>query len=185
MSTSINPVSAAQLLAMADDGNRYELIQGKLHMMSPAGGRHGAIAFELAFLLGQHVKANRLGVVFAAETGFRISTNPDTVRAPDVAFVTQARIDKVEDLDDYLNLAPDLVAEVVSPNDSASEVEAKAQMWLAAGTAMVLVVDPANESIRVYRTPQEIEVLRGNDQLAADPVVREWILNVAEVFPTR
>lgn len=154
-------------------------------MMSPAGGEHGWIASRLDRLLGVYVDDHKLGAVFAAETGFRISTNPDTVRAPDVAFVRQDQMDKLDNLKTYLPLAPDLVAEVLSPNDSSSEVEAKAQMWLNAGSQMVLVVDPENSSIRVYRDPSNIEVLHERDILDASDVVDGWKLNVGDVFPAK
>jgi len=83
--------TAAQLALMPDDGLRYELIEGELTMMSPAGGRHGRVAVRLNKLLAIHVDDNALGATFAAETGFRIAVNPDTVRAPDGAFVRQEK----------------------------------------------------------------------------------------------
>jgi Uma2 family endonuclease len=182
MSATSHNVTATQLAALADDGVRYELVKGELRMMSPAGGRHGWIASRLNRLLGNHVVANRLGAVFAAETGFLISTNPDTVRAPDVAFVSAEQMARIDDLDGYLPLAPDLAAEVVSPNDSSSEVEAKAAMWIEAGTAMVLVVDPANQSVRVYRSRSAIQVLYPGDRLDAGEVIQGWTLAVSELF---
>ena len=97
MSISSHHITADQLLGMPDDGKRYELVEGVLQMMSPAGGRHGTVAFDLAFSLGQHVKSKGLGSVFAAETGFLISTDPDTVRAPDVAFVRHQRMQELKD----------------------------------------------------------------------------------------
>ena len=87
-----NNVAAERLANMPDDGRRRELVNGVLKMMSPAGGRHGLVALCLGRLLGNHVEIDRLGVVFAAETGFILSRNPDTVRAPDVAFVRQNRL---------------------------------------------------------------------------------------------
>lgn len=98
MSTVPNFISADQLFAMPDDGNRYELVHGELRMMSPAGGEHGWIAMRLARRLDDHVEQQALGIVFAAETGFRISTDPDTVRAPNVAFVRQDQIKSIGDL---------------------------------------------------------------------------------------
>lgn len=185
MSISSHHITADQLLGMPDDGKRYELVEGVLQMMSPAGGRHGTVAFDLAFALGQHVKSKGLGSVFAAETGFLISTDPDTVRAPDVAFVRHQRMQELKDFDGYLPLAPDLVGEVVSPNDSTSEVEAKSQMWLAAGVKMVMVVDPANQTVRVYRTPSQIDVFHQGDAFDATDVVEGWKLKVADIFPDK
>lgn len=90
MSTIPRPVTADQLMAMPDDGKRYELVAGVLHMMSPAGGEHGWIASRLDRLLGNHVDARDLGTVFAAETGFLISTTPDTFYRSLTPFVVPA-----------------------------------------------------------------------------------------------
>ncbi|MEM7315631.1 MAG: Uma2 family endonuclease, partial [Planctomycetota bacterium] len=129
--------TAEQLATLPSDGNRYELIEGILYMMSPAGSDHGRVAMTIGALLYQHVKSHRLGETFAAETGFRISSDPDTVRAPDAAFVSQARLDaSPPDGTSYLPLAPDLVVEVISPNDVFAEVERKASQWLAAGSRL-------------------------------------------------
>ncbi len=111
-------------------------------MMSPAGSEHGRIASRILIRLGTHVEANDLGETFAAETGFLIESNPDTVRAPDAAFVSHASMSTVDDTSAYLPLAPDLVVEVVSPNDTSSDVEAKVEQWLGAGSLTVLVADP-------------------------------------------
>ncbi len=111
-------------------------------MMSPAGARHGRVAHNIGLVLGNHVRRTQTGVVFAAETGFLLSRNPDTVRAPDVAYVSTQRLPETENDAGYLTLAPDLVGEVISPNDSFSEVESKAFDWLTAGTSIVLLIDP-------------------------------------------
>lgn len=92
MSSSSQLMTADELLAMPDDGFRYELVNGELKKMAPAGHEHGHVTFEFSLHLGQHVKANGLGRVYAAETGFLLTTDPDTVRAPDVAFVRSDRL---------------------------------------------------------------------------------------------
>src|SRR3954447_20705169 len=101
-------MTAEELLGLTDDGKRYELIEGELREMAPAGARHGSTAAALTVLLGQHVRANQLGRVLAAETGFRISRNPDTVRAPDISFVARERIPPEGLPEGYWDLAPDL-----------------------------------------------------------------------------
>ena len=116
-----NVKSADQLHALPDDGNRYELIRGDLIMMSPAGSEHGWIAGRIFVRLATHVEDLDLGRAYAAETGFKISESPDTVRAPDACFVSHERLSTVEDTQSYLPLAPDLVVEVVSSNDSSSD----------------------------------------------------------------
>jgi Uma2 family endonuclease len=188
MSTIVNATktagasTAAQLLAMQDNGYRCELVEGTLHMMSPAGGRHGRVTMRLGSILEQHVRANRLGTVYAAETGFLISRNPDTVRAPDVAFIRKKKIDSLGDCDGYLPLAPDLTVEVVSANDSSTQIEANVRMWIESGTAMVLVVDPVTRTVRVYRTKDSIDVLTDSDKLDVSDVVPGWKVAVGEFF---
>ncbi|PAY16618.1 hypothetical protein CKO51_25940 [Rhodopirellula sp. SM50] len=176
--------TAEQLFGMVTDGYRYELVAGELRMMSPAGGRHGRIAVRVAHLLMQHVDANDLGVVYAAETGFRIETDPDTVLAPDVAFVSKARHATIKDEVAYLPLAPDLAVEVLSPSDRFSRVESKAFQWLDAGTKLVLLVDPETQTIHRYPSRKQIEVYQLGETLDCSPAVPAWKLNVKDVFQT-
>lgn len=180
MVTQAQPMTAEELLRMPDDGYRYELVRGELRKMPPAGGEHGEIAHEIGLQLGMYVKAKQLGKVYAAETGFLIGTNPDTVRAPDVAFVSQDRLAPRQK--GYPALAPDLVAEVVSPNDRPSEVAEKMADWLAAGTRMVLVIDPRQRTVTLYRPPTGMTVLMENDELDGGDVVPGWRLAVRELF---
>lgn len=151
-------------------------------MMSPAGGQHGRIAMRIGSMLEQHVRNNRLGEVFAAETGFLLATDPDTVRAPDAAFLTAERFASVADVRGFLPIAPDLVIEVVSPNDTSSDVEEKAHSWLQFGVRLVLVVDPANQSIRAYRALASIQVYFAGNQVDATDVVEGWTFAVDDVF---
>ena len=174
--------TAEQLAQLPDDGNRYELVEGILKMMSPAGGRHGRIAARIGTLLGAHVHERKLGVVFAAETGFRIGENPDTVRAPDAAFVCQEKMATVEDETGFLPFAPDLAVEVISPSDAFASVEEKAFCWLDAGTQTVLIVEPESKSLHVYKSRSDIVVLQSGDEFDASDVVAGWKLKVTEVF---
>jgi Uma2 family endonuclease len=151
-------------------------------MMSPAGGRHGRIAHNLGLILGNHVREAGLGVVYAAETGFLIARDPDTVRAPDVAFVRHGRSRSIDDESGYVPLAPDLAGEVISPNDTFSEVEEKAFDWLAAGSRMVLLVDPRSRTLHVYRAADNIVVLEEKADFDAGVVVPGWRFAVAELF---
>lgn len=182
MATRTTTVTAEQLLKMPDDGNRYELIGGELRMMSPAGGRHGRVAHNLGLLLGNHVRQAGLGVVYAAETGFLIARDPDTVRAPDVAFVNHQSLRHINEGVGYLPLAPDLAGEVISPSDTFPRVEEKALGWLAAGTRMVLLVDPGNRQLHVYRAADNIVVLDENADVDASDVVPGWSFSVQELF---
>jgi Uma2 family endonuclease len=174
-------ITAAQLAALPDNGTCYELVDGVLNMMSPAGGRHGRIAGKLFLRLGNHVEQNQLGAAFAAETGFLLSRNPDTVRAADVSFVSSNRLGQYADFPGFLPLAPDLVAEVVSPTDDSRAVAAKATAGLDAGVRAVLVVDPQTRSIHHYRAASPADVYdRGFIDLG--DVVPEFRLDVVELF---
>ncbi len=176
------PLTAEQLLELPDQGRRYELVRGELRMMSPGGNLHGKVAMRVGSLLDQHVRRHGLGVVYAAETGFLLSRNPDTVLAPDVAFVSRERLAPHEQSTGYLPLAPDLVVEVISPQDRFSQVEEKARRWLAAGTRLVLLVDPGQQRVHVLREPRQVIVLAEDELLDATDVVPGWQVPVREFF---
>ena len=173
------PVSADDLFDMPDDGNRYELVKGELRMAPPPGEEHGEITMNLAAPLHQHVKREKLGLVFAAETGFKLESDPDTVRAPDIAFV---RTERAERTPQYLSGSPDLVVETLSPTDRISEVEEKVAAWLAGGARLVWVVSPKLHTITVYRSLTEIVTLTEKDTLDGGDVVPGFQMNVAEIF---
>ena len=174
--------TAADLERLPDDGFRYELVCGELRKMTPAGNEHGRIAALLTISLGQHVLANRLGSIYAAETGFRLASDPDTVRAPDAAFVSQVRLDAVGSVAGYWPGAPDLAVEVVSPGDRSGEVEEKVAVWLAAGTQMVVVVEPRQRTVAVHRADGVIRALQEGDVLEGGEVVPGWKVSVAALF---
>ncbi len=175
-------IDARTLLGMRDDGQRYELVEGVLRMMSPAGGRHGRVAHSLALILGTHVRGRQLGLVYAAETGFVLARGPDTVRAPDVAFVARERAVSIDDDEGFVTVVPDLVGEVVSPRDSFSDVEEKVLAWLTAGTRLVIVVDPSTRTLHAYRGSDQVVVLREGGRLDAGDVVPGLTIAVAELF---
>lgn len=167
---------------MPDDGFRYELVRGELRRMTPAGSEHGRIAVRITWRLAQHVEEKRLGAVYAAETGFILARNPDTVRAPDVAFVNREGLERAGKTEGYWPGAPDLAVEVISPGDLYEEVEEKVFDWLDAGTRMVAVVNPRNRSVTVYRSPTDIVVLTEADVLDGGDVVPCFELAVREIF---
>ena len=148
--------------------------------MPPPGDAHGDITFLLGLLLGQHVRAHRLGKVYAAETGYLLARNPDTVRAADVSFIRRERLTPRQP--GYRALAPDLVAEVISPSDRPRDVAAKVQDWLAAGTRMVLLVDPPERTVTVFRPQVPPVVLTEADTLDGGDVVPGWQLPLRVLF---
>lgn len=180
--TQTKLITAADLWEMPYDGFRYELVRGELHKMSPAGSEHGAIIVNLSTLLKTYVKAHRLGVVFAAETGFRIAESPDCVRAPDIAFVRRERLPSSGLPKGYWPGAPDLAVEVISPNDRLYEVDEKIEDYLAAGTLLVWVIYPKKQSVTVYETAREPRVLIGAETLDGGEVVPGFECRITEVF---
>ena len=175
-------MTAEELLQLPGDGMRRELVEGEMREMAPAGARHGDAAAALTILLGQHVRANRSGKMLAAETGFRISRDPDTVRAPDISFVARDRVPPEGMPEGYWDLAPDLVAEVVSPNDTAAEVQSKVQMWLEAGVRLAWVVYPDTRSVVAYESLKEISTLTAGDTLSGGNVVPSFECQVSKIF---
>lgn len=175
-------VGAEELLHIPDDGFRYELVRGELRRTTPAGSLHGRIAVRIGWRLARHVEENRLGTVYAAETGFKLSTNPDTVRAPDVAFVGRARVEAIGEVEGFWPEAPELAVEVISPGDCYADVEEKVFDWLDAGTKMVVVINPRQRSATVYKSPTDIAALAEADVLDGGDVVPGFELAIREIF---
>src|SRR5713226_7057972 len=180
-------VRAESLLTAADverlslPDKQVELVRGRLVVREPPGTRHGAIAASLTCLLGDFVRRSGLGVVFAQDTGFKITSDPDTVRAPDVAFVARERADRIP-ARGYAALAPDLLAEILSPDDAPAEVLAKVAEWLAAGTKLVWLVDPQRTEVRVYRRDGGLSVLGESDALDGEDVLPGFACPLRHVF---
>ena len=182
MTVSTKLMTADELLRLPDDGKRYELIEGVLNEMSPAGTTHGLTAMRAGAILFTFVHQRDLGEVFAAETGFVLSTDPDTVRPPDAAFVAAERLPTGDLPAGYMCLAPDLVVEVVSPSDTASELQSKVCTWLDTGCRLVWVVYPATRSVTVYRSREDVRVLGEGDALDGSPVFEGFSAEVRELF---
>jgi Uma2 family endonuclease len=128
------------------------------------------------------VETNDLGVVFAAETGFKLASDPDTVRGVDIAFVSKARLEAVGEVEGYWPEAPDLAVEVISPSDTYTGVEEKVTEYLQAGAKAVWVVNPRRRTITVYRSLNEITILTEQDTLDGGEVVPGFRCRVSEVF---
>jgi len=175
-------VTADQLLRMPDDGYRYELVAGELRKMTPAGWRHGAIGGQLHGWLGHYIQERRLGRVFLANTGFLLARDPDTVRAPDIAFIHKDHLLTPEPEEAFWPGAPDLAVEVVSPRDTVGEIDEKVKAWLDAGAMMVWVVNPKWQNATVYRSATEIKTLTKNDELDGEDVVPGFRCRIGDIF---
>jgi Uma2 family endonuclease len=175
-------MTAEEFEKLPSGRERYELVNGELITMTPAGFDHGAIVVNLTVALGQHVRARELGIVLGAETGFKLASQPDTVRAPDVAFVRRHRLPASGRPATYWSGAPDLAVEVLSPSDTVFEVDEKVAAWLAAGAAAVWVVSPRSRTIAVHRRATSPRVLAEQDTLDGEDVVPGFTLLVSEAF---
>lgn len=182
MATQLHTMTADEFLALPDNGTRRELFEGELVEMTPAGWQHGRIAGNIAGELRLHLRSHPVGAMATAEAAFRLAAEPDTVRVPDVAFVRRERVEDVGDPSGAWPGPPDLAFEIVSPSDRYDEVHAKVQEYLAAGTAMVVVVDPRNRQVQIYRAAGAPEHLGEDDVLDGGDVVPGWRLPVRDIF---
>ena len=182
---STQTFTADDLLRMPDDGNRYELVAGVLTMMSPAGFQHGYVVLKLGAVVLEFVLQHELGSVTGAETGFRIESDPDTVLAPDVAFVRRERIDAIGYPQGFFPGAPDLAVEVRSPSDRGAQIEENAQRWLAAGAQAVWIIDPAAREAVVYTADDEPQRIAADGHLEGGGVLPGFRYSLADLFPPR
>ncbi len=174
-------MTAEDLWGLPEDGYHYELVKGELIRMSPPGIEHGDIASELSARLRMHAKSHKLGRVLV-EAGFNLARHPDTVRGPDVAFLSSARIPPQGLPRGFFEGAPDLAVEIVSPSETASEVQEKVQDYLTHGTRLVWVVEPGTRTVVVYRADGSARLLRDEDTLEGEDVVPGFTVKVAELF---
>ncbi len=184
MTTEPRLVTAEELLNLPEDHLRHELIAGELRTMPFAGHEHGFVGMAFAASLGTYAREKSLGQVYAAGTGFFVATNPDTVCAPDISFVTTKRLNLITKNEGFFPGSPDLAVEVAEPHERYSEVEEKVRLWLQHGARMVIVVDLRTETLEVYRSPHDIQVLTKEDTLEVEDVVPGWTLSLAELFAT-
>jgi Uma2 family endonuclease len=177
-------MTAEELLRLpsAMDGRRHELVRGELRTMSPPGFEHGDLTTEFGIPLRNYVTTHELGRVVIGEVGFQLTTDPDTVRAPDVAFVRRERLEVAGRVPGYWPGAPDLAVEVISPNDLYTEVDEKVAQWLEHGARLVFVVNPRRRTVAVHRPGQSVRILGVDDVLDGEDVVPGWTLPVRDLF---
>jgi Uma2 family endonuclease len=173
--------TAEDLLRFKEPGKTAELVRGLLIVREPPGTEHGGIAATVLLRLGSYVERHRLGRVFAQDTGFQIAQDPDTVRAPDVAFVARERLAEIPSRG-YAPIAPDLVVEILWPGDRPGEVLEKVGDWLNAGARLAWILDPARRAARVYRADGSASVLGPQDALDGEEVVPGFSLSLAELL---
>ena len=182
VTTKRSLVTADEVLRMPKDNFRYSLIRGELIRMPGTGGRHGIVTMRFGSALGNYVEEHDLGEVFAAETGFKLESNPDTVVGADIAFMSHERIPPGEFSEKYWTVAPDLAVEVVSPGNTRREMRDKVALYLAHGVRVVLVVYPKQRVAVVHRANAEQVTLGENDILELPDIVPGFSYRVGRMF---
>lgn len=181
MSEALHLVTAEELEKFPQDDYRYELVEGRVTRMSPVGFQHGRTVAQFIFLLQRHLHGRDLGVVLT-EVGFKLASNPDTVRAPDVAFIRQDRIPSPDPRGFWVG-PPDLAVEVLSPDDRPSEVREKVEEYLRQGVPLALVIDPDEKTVAIARPSISSITLRKDDELLdLGDVVPGFRCRLREIF---
>jgi Uma2 family endonuclease len=175
------PMTAEDLLTYHAPDKRTELVRGRLVVREPAGYEHGRVAGRVFGLLAAIVLPTRAGELLAAETGFTLQRQPDTVRAPDVAFIRADRVPP-PGTRGFPELAPDLAVEVRSPGDTRAEVAEKVADWLAAGSALVWVVDPIARTVVVHAAGAAARTLGAEETLDGGDVLPAFCARVDDLF---
>ena len=178
----------AEKLATSDDlmkissTGRYELVEGVIYDMSPTGERHGLIAWKIMYKIGDFVEKNKLGIITSSETGYKLSSNPDTVRAPDAAFKSNEKLTYESVVDGYSTIMPELVIEVNSPSDSYTKIAGKVQDWLGAGVKLVWVIEPSDKTVAVYNETGRCTILSEHDYLDGGNILPGFKCPVGDIF---
>lgn len=175
-------LTADDLLRLYSEGVRGELIRGVLHRTVSVGLRHGEIVMTLGMLLGIFIRPLRLGRLVASDSGIRLERNPDTVREPDIAFISAEKLPLDVDVPGFSEVAPDLVVEIASPSDSIAAVNDKALMWLRFGVQLVWVVFPESRTLEVHSASAPPVLLGEQDQLEGGTVLPGFTCQVSQIF---
>ena len=180
MSEITRLVTAEELEKFPDDDCRYELAEGRVIRMSPVGFEHGLIVSRVMAFLSGALGVSRPGVA-VPEVGFVLATGPDTVRAPDIAFIRRERMPP-RDTRGFVRGAPDLAIEVLSPDDRPGEVREKVHDYLSHDVPCVLVIDPHDQTVTMYRPSKPAQVFRVGDSVDVSDILSGFSLAVAAIF---
>lgn len=182
MATTEKLVTAGELRRLPEppDGSRYELFEGELIEMAPAGGRHGACCAAVSSILHRYAKQRSTGHVVSNDTGVFTEKDPDTVLAPDLAYWSRARLSEMPE--GFVEIPPDLAVEVVSPGDSQSYVHRKVLHYLDHAVSLVWVVDPKTRTLTTYRSRHDVSILGEAEEIAGGDVLPGFSCRVREFF---
>ncbi len=161
-------ITADELLAMPRPEGKTELVRGGIVHVPPTGDRHGQVTARVSARIQMWAEERHLGEGRTGEAGFLLARSPDTVRAPDAAFISSARLGEHRG---FFPGAPDLAVEVMSPNDAAPEMDAKAKEYLTAGSRLVWVLDPDRRVVHVYHPDGTTHMLSGDAALSGEDVL--------------
>ena len=175
-------LTAEDLLRLSGEGVRGELIRGVLHETMSTGEEHGWIVMRLGALLMNFILPQALGRLIGSDSGVLLERDPDTVREPDLAFTSVARLPAGGPNRGYAEVVPDLVVVVVSPSDQPREVTDKIAMWLSHGVRLIWVVRPENRTIEVHRSAADVRTLGESDALDGLDVLPGFSCSVSAVF---
>ena len=182
LSSRVSRLTAEDLPYEAPLEGLAELVEGEILREPPPGEEHGWVGARLLIPLGRFVEEHRLGRVYLAETGFVLARDPDTVRAPDIAFVSRQRLDAEVRRGPYFEGAPDLAVEVLSPGNASRDMRAKIRDFLTAGSCAVWVVDPSSRTVTVHRRGRRPEILFEADVLDGGAAVPGFRHPVRAIF---
>jgi len=181
-STSSPPWTDAAFMALPNDGHRYEIVNNQLIDIGNSGALHGHICSTLMILLGSYIRSQKLGLLFDSSTGFKMQNG--NRRSPDLAFFAKNRLQGLTTLPTgFLEGAPDLAVEVLSPGNTVEEIDGKITEYFANGTRLMWVINPQQRYILVYRSPQEPDrLLKTADRLDGEAIIPGFSLPIAELF---
>ena len=177
-------LTADDLLDLYAHGVRGELIRGVLYKTVAAGIEHGEIVVNFAAELRTFVRPRRLGRVVGSDAGIRLERDPDTVREPDIAFISAERLPLDQRVSGYAEVVPDLVVEVASPGDRTAAIYDKAQMWLRHGVRLVLIVYPNTRTILALPAEGSARTLNEDDTLDCGEILTGFNCAVRDIFDT-
>lgn len=179
--TSLPLMTAEEFLQLGSRSAKHELIRGKLTASPLNDFQTGAMIMDLAIRIEAKVRTTELGFVVMS-VGFVLGRNPDTVRAPAIAFISKATLAKTKDKTKYIDGAPELAIEVLSPSDSVQAIEEKAEAFLDAGAKLVWVVNPRSRRVWVYQPRRKPIAMEGDDMLEAEGVIPGFRIPVRDIF---
>ena len=180
--TQTQLLTAEDLLRLYSKGVRGELIRAELCETKPSGGKHGEVVMKTGFFLGSFIIPRRPGRLAASDSGVLLERDPDTVREPDIAYISAERLPLDVQVTGYYEVVPDLVVEVVSPGESAREVMDKTLMWLSYGARLVWAVNPGSRTVDVYRPRERTMTLGVDDELDGLDVLPGFTCPVSDIF---